>query len=57
MYPRVSLPSGRHRLQIATKYMPKLHEGGMTAEMTIAAARASCERLGVECVDLYYVYC
>jgi hypothetical protein len=28
----------------------------MTAETCIAAAQASCDRLGVDCIDLYYVH-
>ena len=48
----------RESLQIATKYMPTLHEpsDAMTAEMCVAACRASCDRLGVDYVDLYYVH-
>eukprot|EP00947_MAST-08B_sp_MAST-8B-sp1_P003817 g3817.t1 len=48
----------RDEIVLATKYMPKLHDGGntMTPEMAVEACRASCERLGVECVDLYYVH-
>ena len=46
----------RDRLQLATKYMPSFHGDTMTPETCIAAAKASCERLGVESVDLYYVH-
>lgn len=48
----------RDQLQIATKYMPKLHEpkDAMTAAMVVAACRESCARLGVDAVDLYYVH-
>lgn len=47
----------RDALQIATKYHPRLHEpGAMTADMCIEACRASCARLGVSHVDLYYVH-
>lgn len=48
----------REQMQIATKYMPTLHEPAdrMTSEMVVSACRASCERLGVSQVDLYYVH-
>ena len=47
----------RHELQVATKYLPLLHsESEMTAEMAVSACKASCARLGVEFVDLYYVH-
>jgi len=49
-----SLP--RSKVQIATKYMPKLHGGACTAESVLAACRASCERLQVDHVDLYYAH-
>jgi aryl-alcohol dehydrogenase-like predicted oxidoreductase len=47
---------GRSNIQIATKYMPARHGEEMTAETVLSACRASCERLGVESVDLYYVH-
>jgi aryl-alcohol dehydrogenase-like predicted oxidoreductase len=47
---------GRANIQIATKYMPKLHGKEMTADTVLAACRASCQRLGVDSVDLYYVH-
>jgi len=47
---------GRTKLQLATKYNPHMHGGQLTAELALAAARASCERLGVDSVDLYYVH-
>jgi len=47
---------GRENLQIATKYMPSLHDNELTPELAIAACRASCKRLGVDFVDLYYVH-
>jgi len=48
----------RDALQIATKYMPRLHApaDAMTPDMCIEACRASCARLGVTHVDLYYVH-
>ena len=47
----------RDELQIATKYMPSTHsDDEMSEEMVLAACRASCERLGVSHVDLYYVH-
>lgn len=36
--------------------MPTMHGESMSADSCIAACRASCERLGVEQVDLYYVH-
>ena len=50
----LSLP--RDQLQLATKYMPTTHGDTMTPETCVAAAKASCERLGVDCIDLYYVH-
>jgi len=47
---------GREKLTIATKYMPKLHDGKLTEELALATCRASNERLGIECCDLYYVH-
>ena len=47
---------GRERVQIATKYMPKIHGSSMTSDTVMAACAASCQRLGVEHVDLYYVH-
>ena len=46
----------RDELQLATKIMPTLHRDTMTAESCIAACQASCDRLGVDSVDLYYVH-
>ena len=48
----------RGALQIATKYMPRLHDPAdkMTSEMCVQACQASCARLGVDFVDLYYVH-
>ena len=46
----------RDELQLATKIMPTLHGDNMTAESCIAACQASCDRLGVDSVDLYYVH-
>lgn len=47
----------RDKLQIATKYMPTVHSADeMTVSMVLAACRASCARLGVASVDLYYVH-
>ena len=47
----------RDELQIATKYMPTTHSDiEMTEEMVLAACRASCARLGIDRVDLYYVH-
>ena len=46
----------RDELQLATKYMPTMHGDTMTAEGCVAACKASCERLGVAQVDLYYVH-
>ena len=46
----------RDQLQLATKIMPSLHGKTMTAESCIAACQASCDRLGVASVDLYYVH-
>jgi aryl-alcohol dehydrogenase-like predicted oxidoreductase len=42
----------RASLQIATKYLPSAHGDEMTAASCIAACQASCERLGVDYVDL-----
>lgn len=42
----------RKSLQIATKYLPASHGDEMTGESCIAACKASCERLGVNYVDL-----
>ena len=47
---------GLDKVQIATKYMPLKHGDSMTAATVLEACKASCERLGVECVDLYYVH-
>jgi aryl-alcohol dehydrogenase-like predicted oxidoreductase len=48
---------GRSRVQIATKYMPTGHSSTeMTERMLLEACQASCERLGVKYVDLYYVH-
>lgn len=47
---------GRENVEVATKYMPALHGKEMNAQTVLAACRASCERLQVEYVDLYYVH-
>jgi len=47
---------GRENLQIATKYQPSLHDNQITPDLAVEACRASCERLGVDFVDLYYVH-
>eukprot|EP00746_Dinoflagellata_sp_MGD_P003998 gnl/MRDRNA2_/MRDRNA2_107740_c0_seq1.p1 gnl/MRDRNA2_/MRDRNA2_107740_c0~~gnl/MRDRNA2_/MRDRNA2_107740_c0_seq1.p1 ORF type:complete len:387 (+),score=82.33 gnl/MRDRNA2_/MRDRNA2_107740_c0_seq1:184-1344(+) len=47
---------GRENVQIATKYMPKIHGDEMTSAMVLAACQASCKRLQVDSVDLYYVH-
>jgi len=36
--------------------MPRLHGNTATPESVLAACRASCERLQVDCVDLYYAH-
>lgn len=48
----------RNEIQIATKYMPRLHkpDDQMTSQMVVDACRESCQRLGVDYVDLYYVH-
>jgi aryl-alcohol dehydrogenase-like predicted oxidoreductase len=51
-----SLGLPREELQLATKYMPSFHGDTMTPETCLAAAKASCDRLGVESLDLYYVH-
>ena len=47
---------GRDQVQVATKYYPSLHGAIMSPEVVVAACRASCGRLNVEYVDLYYVH-
>ena len=47
---------GRANVTVATKYMPTLHDNTLTAAQAVEAARASCARLGVETIDLYYVH-
>merc|ERR1719214_540134 len=47
---------GRDKLQLATKYNPMLHGGTCTTEQALEACKASCKRLGVDCVDLYYCH-
>jgi len=47
---------GRSNVEVATKYMPSLHGDDMTPELVVEACRASCQRLGVSSVDLYYVH-
>jgi aryl-alcohol dehydrogenase-like predicted oxidoreductase len=46
----------RDELQLATKYMPTLHGDEMTPDMVVAACKLSCERLGVEQIDIYYAH-
>ena len=53
----VAALAARDKIQLATKYMPSIHSADdMTEAMVLDACRASCARLGVECVDLYYVH-
>jgi aryl-alcohol dehydrogenase-like predicted oxidoreductase len=48
---------GRENVQVATKYYPALHsEEEMSPESVVAACKASCDRLGVACIDLYYLH-
>jgi aryl-alcohol dehydrogenase-like predicted oxidoreductase len=51
-----ALGCDRAAFQIATKYYPALHGPTMTAEDVLGACKASCARLGVASVDLYYVH-
>lgn len=48
----------REQLQIATKYMPASHAppDEMSPAMVLEACHASCQRLGIESVDLYYIH-
>mmetsp|Transcript_10528 Transcript_10528/g.27069 ORF Transcript_10528/g.27069 Transcript_10528/m.27069 type:complete len:344 (-) Transcript_10528:50-1081(-) len=52
----VAAVGDRGKLQIATKFHPSCHDGEMSPEVCVAACKASCERLGVDYVDLYYVH-
>ena len=48
-------PSVRDRIVLATKFMPAPQKLRVTPAL-VSAARASNERLGVECVDLYQIH-
>jgi aryl-alcohol dehydrogenase-like predicted oxidoreductase len=48
-------PAVRSRVVIATKFMPSPWRIPMKAAL-LGAARASCERLGVESIDLYQIH-
>lgn len=46
----------RGNVLIATKYAPGLHGNQATSDLVLEACRASCERLQVSHVDLYYAH-
>merc|ERR1719336_1195992 len=46
----------REELQIATKYLPRMHGDRMTPHMVVGACRASCHRMCLDYVDLYYLH-
>jgi len=48
-------PAARERVVIATKFMPSPLRIPMKTAL-VAAARASCERLGIESIDLYQIH-
>ena len=47
---------GRDKITVASKYQPFLHGNELTPALAIEAARASCDRLGISRMDLYYVH-
>lgn len=46
----------REELTIATKFLPRMHNGRMSSALVINACRNSCHRLCVDYVDLYYLH-
>jgi aryl-alcohol dehydrogenase-like predicted oxidoreductase len=48
-------PTVRERVVIATKFMPSPWKFPMKSAL-VSAARASCERLGIDCIDLYQIH-
>ena len=55
-YSHFALAVSQAREQDSPRYFPKIHGDEMTPDMVVAACAASCRRLGVEYVDLYYVH-
>eukprot|EP00933_Yihiella_yeosuensis_P021507 TRINITY_DN17001_c0_g1_i2.p1 TRINITY_DN17001_c0_g1~~TRINITY_DN17001_c0_g1_i2.p1 ORF type:complete len:348 (-),score=71.14 TRINITY_DN17001_c0_g1_i2:145-1188(-) len=47
---------GRDKVTIATKYFPTPDKASCTADQVADALTASLERLGIDCVDLYYLH-
>ncbi len=48
-------PGARDQVVIATKFMPSPWKLAVTSSL-LSAARASIDRLGVECIDLYQIH-
>ena len=48
-------PGVRDRVVIATKFMPSPWKLAVTSSL-VSAARASLDRLGIECIDLYQIH-
>jgi aryl-alcohol dehydrogenase-like predicted oxidoreductase len=48
-------PSVRDRIVLATKFMPAPQKLRVTPAL-VSAARASTQRLGIECIDLYQIH-